>query len=194
VCAKEDYPTFPCPPLLLNEIIAITYLRSLTKQQRDAAAADGILSRIELFSADEWSSTKPVMHRSLWKGVATTFRSAVTIYALATLFAADVAASGSHHEKQFAHHREHLLKHLKRLSKVSVLVKFGVTWPSVLAGYAMAKGTSGEREHVRAILNELGRACGVAMPFSAIRVLDTFWASGKSAWDDCFDAPYAFVV
>jgi hypothetical protein len=200
-CAAGDYPTFPCPPPLLRQVLTINHLRYQTyiENKLPSVKAGKVISDIQAFDPRNWAHTKPEIYRDIWETVAKIFQTSTLIYALASLNKCkDVQAL---HEARAS--LILILKTMISAPDTSVLVKYGAIWPAVVAGYAAGGPRYGksnmwdsynDQTQAKAILHALGRSCGVAMPFYAIRVLEKFWKSGSNDWDECFSTPYAFMV
>jgi hypothetical protein len=220
-CAAADYPTFPCPQPLLAVLIEVNFIREQSYQQGSRCApretVKSLLSRVEGFSPRSYASLKPRAHQPVWERVAAVFRAAAAIYILSSLLDSIPTDDRSSKIAAFHEHRPHLLQALADLvfcPDTQTLVKFGIIWPVVVAGYAAgasslmlsssqnAEGSDEavdqgqQQDSVRAMLLDLGRNCGIAMPFYALRVLNRFWSSDSTSrtWDECFAAGCAFVV
>ena len=50
------------------------------------------------------------------------------------------------------------------------------------------------RQVIRALLIDISWDLGTPAPLVAKDVFEKFWRSGKTAWDDCFDRPFCFVL
>lgn len=67
-------------------------------------------------------------------------------------------------------------------------------WPMVLLGVEAVNGGAAMRAFVAEKLAEMSRGVGTHVPLTAKGVLESFWASGETCWDACFDRPYAFTT
>jgi hypothetical protein len=200
-CAAGDYPTFPCPPPLLRQVIIINYLRHQTciESKSPVVEVGRVISNIRAFEPRGWARTKPEAYRDIWETVAKIFKVSTLIYALASL-------NRCNDLKDFHEARTRLIVALRTMINApdtSVLVKYGAIWPAIVAGYAAGGPRHGksntwdrhdDQTQTKAILHALGRSTGIAMPFYAIRVLEKFWKSGSTDWDACFSTPCAFMV
>ena len=55
-------------------------------------------------------------------------------------------------------------------------------------------GPADMRGFVRFQLPEISKYTGMLAPLTAKNVLERFWDSGYTTWDQCFDKPYAFIM
>lgn len=90
-------------------------------------------------------------------------------------------------------HRARLFTLLPEAMESSVAKK-GMVWPLVVAGVEAASGTAEERAFVDQQLFQMTCDTGASYPLVAKGVLEKFWVSGKTRWDDCFDRPYAVLT
>ena len=62
-----------------------------------------------------------------------------------------------------------------------------------MLGVQAVDGGADMRTFVREHLVNLSTVSGTYGPLAAKEVLESFWASGKTEWDACFDKPYMFT-
>lgn len=67
-------------------------------------------------------------------------------------------------------------------------------WPLVVLGVAAAEESVALQAFVADQLVLLSRHLGTHVPITAKLMLETFWASGQTRWDACFDRPYVFTT
>lgn len=67
-------------------------------------------------------------------------------------------------------------------------------WPLVVLGVEAVHSDAETRGFVVAQLQLLSRDVGTSVPIFAKNVLESFWKSGHTRWDACFDRAYAFTT
>lgn len=67
-------------------------------------------------------------------------------------------------------------------------------WPLIVLGVYAARDSPAMRAFVVSRLPELSRDLGTSVPLIVKHVLESFWDSGESRWDACFNKPYIFTM
>ncbi len=205
---KFYFPPFPCPLPLFLEIININQLRfeaasGVVELLADddggtetheagagaaaAAAADQVLDRLAGFDPEAWALTNDSL-RDDWLLIARIYQSAILLYAACSLRAQATPAPA-----RAAKHRARLFELLARATSL-MRAKRCMMWPLVVAGVHAADGRPEERRWVGEELVKMCQDMGTYAPMTAKGLLERFWSSGKTEWDECFDAPYVFVA
>ncbi|KAF9871745.1 C6 zinc finger domain protein [Colletotrichum karsti] len=193
------YPCLPCPVDLFCDIIRINRLRHLIATNTltedigtSQSLAEDLLERIIEFSPEAWSETRKDSKKEfLLMGQA--YQSAVTVYAISSLQGLKALPSSAGWRAVRTIHYGRLIKLLETASK-DYLMKNCVLWPLIVAGFEASTGSVDMRTFVVDQLVAMSRDLGVCTMLRAVEVLERFWASGKSTWDECFDSPTIVVV
>ncbi|KAK3372729.1 fungal-specific transcription factor domain-containing protein [Podospora didyma] len=207
-----NYPSIPCPRDLLDEIITINDLRLQTALARATSALTfsaesspeswdsatdyldpvdtSLLNRIASFSPEAWTLTKNTPSSpENWLLVGRMFRSATALYCILSLL--------PHMNTEKERHTRELCLLLGEAMQ-SRKVKKVALWPMAVAGVAAATGPKGNvasaRFFVSQALLEMSRDQGSSTPLHLRGVLEKFWGSKKTGWEDCFDTPCAVVL
>ncbi|KAK3332914.1 fungal-specific transcription factor domain-containing protein [Cercophora scortea] len=201
------YPTIPCPLSLLKEILAISNLRSLaagihvtdepdqrvltTSHEKEGLE---IVAKIEAFSPETWARTRNPQHKNEWILVGRIFRSAAALYCIMSLQSVQVFTSAYDDVETARTSHAHDLHVLLRKAMEILRVRRCMMWPLVVLGVQAARAGASVRAFVGQELARSSREQGASLPFVARAVLERFWASGRTGWDDCFDSPQALVL
>ena len=196
------FPPFPCPLPLFLEIININQLRFQAAgsgimveladddgggAETPEAVADQVLERLAAFDPAAWALTNDSL-RDDWLLIARIYQSAILLYAACSLRAQATPAPGRAGE-----HRTRLFGLLAQATSM-MRAKRCMMWPLVVAGVQAADGTPEERRWVGEELVKMCQDMGTYAPMTAKGLLERFWSSGKTEWDECFDGPYVFVA
>lgn len=189
-----------CPPPLFVEIAKINHLRSRASKasaieddhQKEACE---ILQRVYAFSPAAWTEATgpPEDDRTLFFEI---MQRAVALFYILTLQSVHILPGGSQQSRARDRERETLYDLLVTAfdSSFSMGMKGYLLWPIMVLGVAAVHGGAVMRSFIRRSLVDLSVSRGTSSPLVAKQVLETFWASGKTEWDDCFDAPHLFTA
>ncbi|OLN96703.1 hypothetical protein CCHL11_02335 [Colletotrichum chlorophyti] len=193
------YPFFPCPLELFIHIIHINRLRSLAANPESAdnmhqiqTGAEALLVCILEFSPEAWSETKEDS-RSEFLTMGRLYQSAVVLYGISSLENLGAIPSTAGWKAVKAIHRSSLFALLEE-SAASPVLKSCTMWPLIVAGFEAKMGSSADRAFVTRRMVTESRELGVYLPLAARDILERFWSSGYTRWDECFDKPYALVT
>lgn len=192
-----------CPPALFNIIIELSDLRLRATQQQELLSptgaesnfADqgyGILNRIHDVSLIHWAQSKPSLQED-WILVGTIYQCSVALYCVLSLQSLSVFPSSPELRALCAAHGRTLQSHLigglatPKISRV-------LLWPLVVLGVEAVHGDAEMRGFVVTQLQLLSRDVGTSVPITAKNLLESFWESGDTRWDACFDRAYAFTT
>ncbi|KAF7157650.1 hypothetical protein CNMCM5623_002024 [Aspergillus felis] len=187
-----------CPKPLFAEIIKINHLRVRAWRQDPARPEDlaqeayGVLSRINIFSSEQWANSKPSSNED-WRIVGESYQAAVSLYCILSLQSLSVLPLTPLLRASCATHGQ-LLQNLLKEAQSSPRIRRFTLWPLVVLGVQAVNGGAVMRAFVREHLPEMSRHIGSYVPLTAKAVLEKFWASGETRWDACFDKPYTVVT
>ncbi len=184
-----------CPrPLLLN-IISINHLRREGPAAASAVDPGGLLEDIDGFSPADWTVGKATAAtRPQWLLLGCVYQSAVALYCVLSLQSAGVLRPTARTAALDASHYERLMQLLRRALVALPHLRHSMMWPLAVAGIRAARGGAEDRRFVVEQLAECSRVGGTALPLQATEMLRSFWASGKTGWDDCFERSYVFAA
>ncbi|KAI0554705.1 hypothetical protein F4679DRAFT_233811 [Xylaria curta] len=208
-----------CPPDLFINIIRINHLRALatcgiTTSSSPAVSsssssslssiseddlpiytdAQTLLDRLLDFSPQSWAeATGSPKTTDKWLLVARVHQSAAVLFCILSLQHVLLLPESIELSRILRTHYDRLLLDLKE-GYQCVNFKNCFFWPLVVAGAAAVRGTAFERSFIADTMRDSVKDMGSAMPLLARKVLMTFWGSGKTGWDDCFNKPYLFVM
>lgn len=201
-----------CPTEIFAHIVTINRLRSQALSN-DGICSPGkgeelvvasltpltVLKQIEEFSVSGWAYTKDPLHPDDWVLMGRIFQSATALFCLLSLDHAihnetdQVMAADDVIAFMTQNHTNSLLGLLKE-GAAKPMVRKSLVWPIVVAGVAAAREGPETRLFISQTLRATSREHGSSLPLVAKGVLEKFWMSGKTRWDDCFDVPCCFVV
>jgi hypothetical protein len=193
---NETFSFQMCPPLLFAEMVNINYLRE--QAAKNSATGDllhmvqEILSRIDNFSPENWAETKPAS-RLDWVLAGKVFQTAVSLFCISSLQSVLFSSSDEvlrTQSKIFSR----VLHMLLAEALVSPKIKRTMLWPLVVLGTVAVNGDEALRAFVEKKLTDMSYYLGTNVPLTAKFVLKTFWNSGNTNWDACFDRSYGFIT
>ncbi|XWW92754.1 hypothetical protein V2A60_000680 [Cordyceps javanica] len=210
--ALDLNPDLPCPPALLVALKNLTQLRGRIAQGRCPksvanASVRELFRKISAFDHEAWAKTITFEVAATVSTLGRIFQVAVRLYGILSLPpSATVSwalACGyprlpdlSMYESVRVSHRRELLGLLYPFRGTFKKV-LALSWPVTVAGVSLAGPGAGpggsyaqDRRFIAETLLDMWTSrlarCG---PILCLEKLRAFWASGKTAWDDCFDEP-----
>lgn len=191
-----------CPLPLVVEIVNINHLRARANITGSYGTAAGtkdhwhheayeILERVSTFPPEQWADSK-LSSREDWLAIGNAYKAAVALYCVLSLQSSSILPITPDLRAACTIHGQLLQVFLEK-GLSSPKTKRSMIWPLVLLGVEAVHGDAATRAFVARQLPELSRDVGTCVPLTAKRVLERFWASGETSWDDCFDRPYAFM-
>ncbi|KAJ4148493.1 hypothetical protein LMH87_002959 [Akanthomyces muscarius] len=185
---------FPCPKAIFAEIAAINRLRLIASTCKISAIlpeANAIFGRINSFDPETWKDTADfeIPDTPEVVLVAKIFQLAVSLYGILALGLEHADASAPNWPDKITTTAEMIMlmqKTLKSPKCVAVM-----TWPSAVAGVAVADGPDASRNLILDILVRIDSdvlAYGIAA--HTIERLQTFWLTKKTGWEDCWNDFY----
>jgi hypothetical protein len=187
-----------CPLPLFGEIIKINHLRmratscNTTEIGNLSQEAYKLLERIQEFSPDQWSKSKPSSWED-WLLIGKCYQASISLYCILSLQSLSVfpatLALRSHCTAQ-----SQLLRALLPDGLSSPKIQRFLVWPLILLGVEAVRSGAAMRAFVVKQLPQLSRDLGTYVPLMGKRILETFWDSGETHWDACFDRAYVFTT
>ncbi|WQF90000.1 Putative zn(2)Cys(6) fungal-type DNA-binding domain, fungal transcription factor [Colletotrichum destructivum] len=200
------YPFLPCPAELFIDIIRVNRLRFLATRQpdddddddQDTAAsirseAEELLTKITDFSPEAWSETKEDSKEG-YLTMARVYQSAVVLFAISSLRSAGAVAPCSAGWTAVARIHRGRLFSLLETTAASPPLRSCTAWPIIVAGFEAKSVSPTARAFILNRLDEESRDLGVYLPLAARKVLERFYSSSGTRWDDCFDSPHALFT
>ncbi|KAJ3496942.1 hypothetical protein NLG97_g2285 [Lecanicillium saksenae] len=197
---------FTVPTALFISCIRLTQLRgrvadgTITDFALKLATRD-LLNNISTFDAGEWGCNMKAIAGSRASSFARIFQVSTRLYGILSLpSSAIVSWSTASVCPQLPHLGAYQsVRVINRQTLLELLYQYRgafardihLTWPLVVAGVSLAgDGSVEDRNFIAESLlaiwsNPLARRS----PLLCLEKLRIFWASGKTAWDDCFDEP-----
>jgi hypothetical protein len=179
------------------KIIQINQLRSqaLTTPTISAGsqnAAEDLLASILAFSTEDWSEAK-VSFRNEWLLIARIFKAATATYCVAALQSTSALPPSPELIKTKNEEAGRLLEVLQQGIESRHVMR-SLIWPLVVLGAVKIDGSNASQVFAGRELPRLAQRMGTALPFNAKGVLERFWESEKTSWDECFDQAYCFLT
>ncbi|KAI1660551.1 fungal-specific transcription factor domain-containing protein [Daldinia decipiens] len=190
-------PFHMCPLPLFAEIIKVNHLRMRAAEHISTGAEElsheacKILQRIHDFLPEQWADSKRSSED--WVLIGNIYQAAVAIYLILSLQSLSVLYVTSELSACCAKHGE-LLQVLISDGLSSPRTQRFMLWPLIVLGVYAARGSPAMRAFVVSRLPELSRDLGTSVPLMVKYVLESFWDSGESRWDSCFNKPYIFTM
>ncbi|EXJ77160.1 hypothetical protein A1O3_10318 [Capronia epimyces CBS 606.96] len=188
------------PPGLFAQLIAIGHLRfratKALKQSRGTEdtphEAQNVLQNIHSFLPELWAESKP-RSKADWVLIGRAYQAATIIYCISSLQSLSVLPSTPTLRDSCLMQGE-IVQNLLEEGLLVPKLRWFLLWPLVILGtQATSANDTVRRVFVRDKLYEMSRFIGLSSPLVAKEVLERFWASGKTSWDDCFDKQYVFT-
>ncbi|KAM3467680.1 hypothetical protein MY5147_008690 [Beauveria neobassiana] len=188
------FSPFPCPKALFAEIAAINRLRlaaSMCKIGAILPDANAVFDRINSFDPATWKDTAEfvIPHTPEVVLVARIFQLAVSLYGILSLGLEHADASAPNWPDKTTTTAEIIMLMQKTLKSPKCLAV--MTWPSAVAGVAVADGPDATRNLLLDILVRIDSdvlAYGIAA--HTIERLQTFWLTKKTGWENCWSDFY----
>ncbi|KDN62446.1 putative C6 zinc finger domain-containing protein [Colletotrichum sublineola] len=184
------YPYLPCPADLFIDIIDINRLRFLASRRGVKGAsqseAEDLLTKITDFLPESWSETRNRL-REEHLMMAQIYQSAVVLFGILSLQSAGAVSWSAGWAAVRKIHSNRLFSLLKK-SATSEILKNCAAWPLIVAGFEAKSLSHTTRAFILGRLDEESQELGVYLPLAAKEVLERFYASPGSQWDDCFEA------
>lgn len=194
----EVAPLVLCPMPLFAAMIRINHVRMQAATQNApwdenlSLQADDILRRITSFSPEEWSRSKASSQDS-WELIGGAYQAAMILYCIWSLQSVSLIPRNTEQRSRCLHTRMALHSLLEKGLSLSPTNRV-LLWPLVVLGVEAVYGETEVRSFVARELSDMSRRLGTFVPLTAVRTLETFWKSGGTDWDSCFDRPYAFTT
>lgn len=187
------------PDELISQIMRINRLRALatkygTPPQDLNQQACEILSQLQTFSVEQWFEKNKNSCKKDHILLGNTYRSAVLLYYISSLQSVSVLLPTSS-LKELVSTETHALYALIKQALRNPRIEMFLVWPLIVLGVKAVHWKIHEkRDLVRTWTEHMCTFTGSYSLFHLREVLEGFWASGKTNWDDCFDKPYLFTA
>ncbi|KAJ6782725.1 hypothetical protein PWT90_04995 [Aphanocladium album] len=194
IFGEKGFPPFPCPKPLFAGIVAINRLRLVAATCKIGVIlpeANVIFAQINAFDPETWRETAeyeiPATPEVVL--VARIFQLAVSLYGVLSLGLEYAHASApSWPDKTTA-----TAEMIRLMQKALTMPKCRsvMTWPSAVAGVAVAGGPAASRDLILQMLMLIDSdvlAYGIAA--HTIDALQAFWPTKKTGWEDCWNNFY----
>ncbi|TQV90635.1 C6 zinc finger domain-containing protein [Cordyceps javanica] len=184
------FTPFPCPKVLFAEIAAINRLRIAAYSCKIGAMlpeTNAVFERINSFNPETWKQTAEfeIPDTPEVVLVARIYQLAVSLYGILSLELEHVDASAPNWPDKTTTTAEIIMLMQKTLKSPKCLSV--MTWPSAVAGVAVADGPEASRKLLFDILVRIDSdvlAYGIAA--HTIERLQAFWLTKKTGWEDCW--------
>lgn len=189
----------PCPTILFMEMLSISQLRTESHSSASSTAvilpaAKAILNRINAFSPKSWTETYTLPNVPEVPLLANIFKLAVGLYLLVTLPAAVRHSLFGSTDSARVTYRNKLLGLIKTAWRLKGCVS-GLIWPLAVVGFALSDGAEADQALVCSYLMKFTEDPSGSRGAVVTRErLMAFWASGKTAWDDCWTEPFLILL
>lgn len=196
-------PGMVCSPHLFLDMVRINRLRFeaanipfvMAPGNLGQSAFQEILDDIWGFSPELWAQSTGFPHENQVVLVGRVFQYSMAFYAFKSL---QDGAGTDHLFREVnaggflpKHQAHHLYFEMVELAMESLYID-SMGWPLTVAG-AIAE-TPSERAAVKRNLGKLTNYIGFSAPLQSLtNIFEEFWASGKSAWDECFHRVHIFI-
>ncbi|KAJ5640790.1 hypothetical protein N7528_000415 [Penicillium herquei] len=182
------------PPELFREVVNINHLRSratqeLTLMSTLTSEAYQTLTRIHMFGPQVWASNRP-RGMEEWTLLARLNQAAIALYCILSLQSVSILPDTPSLRNSRSTLAGLVKTHLDEAMR-SPRSRRSLTWYFVVLGVQAVHTGGNMREYVRTRLSELSHFSASYRPLAAKEILEEFWTSGLTTWDDCFDKPYA---
>lgn len=180
----------PCPTVLFLDIIRITRLRMASAAGASfesviQPAAREIFEHVDSFSPEGWTEPYTVPEKPEFPLLAGIFKSAVTLYCILSLLPRESDA----YQLTRPVIRDHLLGQMRQV--LSLLTSnMGLAWPISVVAVALVDGAPEDKAMIEKLLFGGSPENYFHAPMAYIKRFREFWASGKTAWDDCYHVPF----
>ncbi|OAA57267.1 C6 finger domain protein [Cordyceps fumosorosea ARSEF 2679] len=187
---------FPCPSFLWAQILEIGDLRGAAHLGMSGTLlkekAEKIYDTIAGFAPEAWTEPYSMPKADTAYLLASIFKAACSIYCCCSYPPSADSTLVDWIDAVKAAQRKILLRLVSHAFEKDNL-RWCLTWPLAVLGYAVATGSFAERATVGRLLAEMGSEYSPMPPRVRVR-LERFWRSGSRSWDQCWHEPVIFTV
>lgn len=187
---------FPCPSFLWRRILQIGDLRAEADSGMPGAVlwqkAKLLYEAIQEFAPDAWEEPYPIPAAETAYLVAAIFKVALSIYSYSCYPVTSDSTLPEWTEVVKATHRTNLLRLINQAFERDK-IRWCLTWPLAVLGYAVDSGSFSERALVDRLLADMGSEYSPMPPRVRMR-LQRFWKSKRKTWDECWYEPTIFTI
>ncbi|OKL56122.1 hypothetical protein UA08_08707 [Talaromyces atroroseus] len=190
------YIMFPSP--LFAGTAKTNYLRMRAAKDKSVEAGElaheayDILDVVLSFSPENWAKTKTKALQKDCMLLGNLYKAAVALFCISSLQSVSALPMTPFLTRTCAALSQQLQSFLGE-ALLSQKFERIIIWPLVVLGAEAVRGDAAMRDFVRKGLLEVSGYTGTITPRMAKSVVERFWASGKTRWDDCFDESYMFL-
>ncbi|KAJ5281114.1 hypothetical protein N7478_006486 [Penicillium angulare] len=191
------YPAFFfVQTMRINQLRAMTADRiqwGLSPDPNARTQAFSILNDIKSFSINETKGTPSPMTDSMLLGQS--FKTALYIFCVLSLQSVSILPSSNDDSDPLAHIVSYEAETLAAIIENGLpnpKLKLLLLWHLTVLGVDAVNRGETRRDLVRRCAYDMYTYTGSYSVWHLKEVLETFWASGKTRWDDCWDKPYLF--
>ncbi|XWW98015.1 hypothetical protein V2A60_006011 [Cordyceps javanica] len=153
--------------------------------------AGRIYETIAEFAPEAWTELYPIPKKDSAYVLAGIFKAATSIYCCSSYSRSDALLVDWVDSVKTAQ-RTILLRLVNKAFEKDNL-RWCLTWPLAVLGYAVDSGSFSERAMVSRLLAEMGSEYSPMPPRVRVR-LERFWKSKDKFWDQCWQEPVIFTV
>lgn len=209
VYSTTMYSEMPCPTHLFLNIIEISRLRglltTLTGPYADALwpSISEVFKNIESFSPEDWTEPYTVPKKPEMTLIARVYKQATTLYGVLSLppppmLNYDLETSQPSKAAAYLQLKAATRNRLFQLvteAMETLRPNLSLCWPLAVLGVALADGEPSERTFVEKSLRKISRSPQTYYgPTMSLVKLMSFWESGKSGWEDCYNEPCSVIA
>ena len=185
-------PENPWPTSIFLVVIRICYMRAVMASGESFKSVilpvtQRILDEIDEFSIEEWAEPYPIPEGTKTNIAVRTYITATKLYAILTLLG-PLAHKEPYLSERLAT-REKLLQLIREASQV-LEDRLALAWPLSVLAVTLTDDATEEKHLFGDILCRDGPADEFYNPQFRVDILNRYWASGKTAWDDCYFEPF----
>lgn len=207
-------PFFMCPRPMLLILITINELRArgsarvftyLPNNDRDelsdetltsavSSVPDDLMAEIEAFETAAWADSITRGHQPQVVVLAELWKTTLLLYCIVSLQATGLMPRSFELEVIKTLHGDKLFGLLREHNRQNLLMQKSSLFSVAVAGFLAAERSEEDRIFVRDECEFLSRASGQASSLMLLVVMQGFWGSAKTEWDECFEKGYALSM
>ncbi|KAH7020769.1 uncharacterized protein B0I36DRAFT_367252 [Microdochium trichocladiopsis] len=199
---EKIMPYFMCPRTLLLAIVNINELRAegmlhqfhLPDEPSPLPTPAELLAQIDAFDPVPWSDSITKGHQPQVVALGELFKTTTRLYCILSLQAVGLIPRTVELEVTKALHGDKLFGMLRAQMRSNILMQKSCLFSVAVAGFMAAHRGEEDRVYIRDECEFLSRSAGQASPLMLNVALQSFWESGRTEWDECFEQGYALSV
>ena len=191
-----SHPGLNCPSELFSSLHDLTHLRLQADRGASISAVirpitRNVFANIARFDPSVWTEFYFLPDKPEVATLAKLFQISVALYGLFTLPTSNVPLPcGCRSQTEL---RNKLFELIKQLWDAPGC-RYTLNWPIAILGFSLKEdGSQADKDLVLAWLTCLASDLTVTQPSTIAAKLRTFWASGLSQWEDCWQEPFVVI-